>query len=97
MTDGIHKLDLIEVECAQSLCKVTRMSRLRIEVVRSRVGMVNKMSLRVDRKVLKWLKNVEGINEERWLKECTYKSEVEEVRILAGLVRCIPCDVTGSE
>ena len=35
------------------MCGVTRMDRVRNEVVRERVGVPEKLSIRVDRKVLK--------------------------------------------
>ena len=43
-------------------CGVTRMDdRVRNEVVRERVGVPEKLSGRVDRKVLKWFEHVERI------------------------------------
>ena len=36
--EEINKLDVTEMNCLQSICGVTRMDRLRNEVVRRRVG-----------------------------------------------------------
>ena len=48
-----RKLDVMEMRCLRSMCGVTRLDRLRNEVVRKRVGVDEKLSERVDRKVLK--------------------------------------------
>jgi len=53
------KLDVAEMKCLRSMCGVTRMDRVRNEVVRGRVGVPEKLSKKVDRKVLKWLGRVE--------------------------------------
>ena len=47
-----------------SMCGVIRMERLRNEVVRERVGVPNKLSNRVDRKLLKWFGHVEHMGSE---------------------------------
>ena len=61
-------------------CGVTRMDdRVRNEVVRERVGVPEKLSGRVDRKVLKWFGHVERMGSERMTKR-VYMSEVEEQR-----------------
>ena len=46
-----RKLDVMEMRCLRSMCGMTRMDRLRNEVVRERVGVEEKLSERVDRKV----------------------------------------------
>ena len=40
------KLDVAEMKCLRSMCGVTRMDRVRNEVVRERVGVPEKMSNR---------------------------------------------------
>ena len=61
------------------MCGVTMWDRLRNEEVRERVGVPEKMSNRVDRKVLKWFGHVERMGGERLTKR-VYMSEVEGVR-----------------
>ena len=70
------KLDVAEMKCLRSMCGVTRMDRVRNEVVRERVGVPEKLSKRVDRKVLKWFGHVERMGNERMTKR-VYVSEVE--------------------
>ena len=53
--------------------------RVRNEVVRERVGVPEKLSGRVDRKVLKWFGHVERMGSERMTKR-VYMSEVEGQR-----------------
>ena len=74
-----RKLDVMEMRCLRSMCGVTRMDRLRNEVVRERVGVDEKLSERVDRKVLKWYGHVERMSGERLTKR-VYRSEVEGER-----------------
>ena len=71
-----EKLDVAEMKCLRSMCGVTRMDRVRNEVVRERVGVSEKLSKRVDRKVLKWFGHVERMGNERMTKR-VYVSEVE--------------------
>ena len=60
-----RKLDVMEMRCLRSMCGMTRMDRLRNEVVRERLGVEEKLSERVDRKVLKWYWHVERMSGER--------------------------------
>ena len=46
------KLDVAEMKCLRSMCGVTRMDRVRNEVVGERVCVPEKLSKRVNRKVL---------------------------------------------
>ena len=71
-----EKLDVAEMKCLRSMCGVTRMDRIRNEVVRDRVGVPERLSKRVDRKVLKWFGHVERMGSERLTKR-VYVSEVE--------------------
>jgi len=70
-----NKLDVSEMQCLRSMCGVTRWNRLRNVVVRERVGVREKLSKTVDRKVLKWFGHVERLGDERLTKK-VYKSEV---------------------
>ena len=74
-----EKLDVAEVKCLRSMCGDMRMDRVRNEVVRERVGVPEKLSGRVDWKVLKWFGHVERMGSERMTKR-VYMSEVEEQR-----------------
>merc|ERR1712074_215730 len=66
-------------KCLRSMCGVTRMDRVRNEVVRERVGVPEKLSGRVDRKVLKWFGHVERMGSDRMTKR-VYVSEVDGER-----------------
>ena len=68
-------MDVSEMQCLRSMCGVTRWNRMRNVVVRERVGVTEKMSKRVDRKVLKWFRHVERMGDER-LTNKVYKSEM---------------------
>ena len=70
-----NKLDVAEMNCLRSICGVTRRDRVRNEVVRQRVGVHEKLSKRIDRKVLKWFGHVERMGSERLTKR-VYMSEV---------------------
>ena len=61
------------------MCGDMRMDRVRNEVVRERVGVPEKLSGRVDWKVLKWFGHVERMGSERMTKR-VYMSEVEGQR-----------------
>ena len=74
-----NKLDVAEMKCLRSMYGVTRLDRMRNEVVRERVGVPEKLSNRVDRKVLKWFGHVERMGGERMTKR-VYMSEVDGVR-----------------
>ena len=74
-----NKLDVSEMKCLRSICGVSRLDRLRNDVVRERVGVPEKLSNRVDRKVLKWFGHVERMGSERLTKK-VYVSEVEGER-----------------
>ena len=74
-----NKLDVAEMKCLRSMCRVTRMDRVRNEVVRERVGVSENLSKRVDRKVLKWFGHVERMGSERLTKR-VYVSDVEGER-----------------
>ena len=71
-----NKLDVAEMKCLRNMCRVTRMDRLRNEVVRERVGVRENMSKRVDRKMLKWFGHIERMKSERLTKR-VYMSGVE--------------------
>ena len=79
MFSGWMWLDVAEMKCLRNMCGVTRMDRVRNEVVRERVGVPEKLSERVDRKVLKWFGHVERMGNERMTKR-VYMSEVEGER-----------------
>ena len=46
-----YKLKVMEIKCLRSVCVVTRMDRWRIEEVRCRVGVTEKLNDGVDWKV----------------------------------------------
>ena len=60
--DERHEVDVVKIKCLCSMCGVTRMDSWRTEVVRRKVGVSEKMSDRVDRKVLKCFRHVERMS-----------------------------------
>ena len=46
----IHNLDVMEMKCLQGMCVVIKLYGVRLEEVRRRIGVRNKMSDRVDQK-----------------------------------------------
>jgi len=62
------KLNVFEMKCLRSMIGVSRMDRVRNELVRERTGVMNDLAGRVDRCVLRWFGHVERMNEERMVK-----------------------------
>ena len=52
-----HKLDVVEIKCLCSICRVTRIDKVRNSEVRHRLNV--RENVRVDHKVLNWLGHVE--------------------------------------
>ena len=65
------KLDVIEVKCLWNICRMNWMYRVGNEEVRCIVGVREKVSGRVDRKVLKCFRQVYRMTEE----QMTYRVE----------------------
>ena len=57
--DKRNKLGVMETKCLRSMCKWTRMDRLRTEEERRRAGERKKISATVNREFLKWLGHVD--------------------------------------
>ena len=60
---------MFEMKCLRSMTGVSRLDRVRNEVVRARTGVRRKLSARVDMNVLRWLSHVERMDNERLLKK----------------------------
>ena len=64
-----RRLDVFEMKCLRSMVGVTRMDRVRNEVVRERTGVGEALSSRVDRMGLRWFGHMERMEEGRLVKD----------------------------
>lgn len=69
------KLDVFEMKCLRSMAGVSRLDRIRNEVVRERTGVVRELSRRADGRILGWFGHVERMEEGRMVKKI-YRAEV---------------------
>ena len=63
LNDERHKLDVMKIKCSQIICGVTMIYRLRNVEVRRTISVGEKISDKVDWKVLKRLEQVERKSE----------------------------------
>ena len=68
VTEG-QKLNVFEMKCLRSMTGVSRLDRVRNEVVRVRMGVMRELAARVDMNVLRWSGHVERIDNDRLLKK----------------------------
>ena len=59
-----QKLNVFEMKCLRSMTGVSRLDRVRNEVVRARTGVRRELAARVDMNVLRWLGHVERMDNE---------------------------------
>ena len=52
---------MFEMKCLRSMTIVSRLDRVRHEVVRARTGVRKKLAARVDMNVLRWFGHVDGL------------------------------------
>ena len=64
-----QKLNVLEMRCLRSMCGVSRLDRLRNDVVRKMIGVRKEFAVRVDRNVLRWFGHVERMDDDRLLKK----------------------------
>ena len=64
-----QKLNVFEMKCLRSMTGVSRVNRVRNEVVRARTGVRSELAARVDMNVLRWFCHVERMDNERLLKK----------------------------
>ena len=64
-----QKLNVIEMKCLRNMTGVSRLDRVRNEVVRARTGVRRELAARVDMNVLRWFCHVERMENERLLKK----------------------------
>ena len=64
-----QKLNVFGMKCLRSLTGVSRLDRIRNEVVRARTGVRRELAARVDMNVLRWFGHVERMDNERLLKK----------------------------
>ena len=57
------------MKCLRSMTGVSRLDRVRNEIVRARTGVRRELAARVDMNVLRWFGHVERIDNERLLKK----------------------------
>ena len=60
-----QKLNVFEMKCLRSMTGVSRLDRVRNEVVRARTGVRRELAARVDVNVLRWFGHVERMDNER--------------------------------
>ena len=63
-----QRLNVFEMRCLRSMAGVSRIDRIRNEVVRERTGVGKELAARVDRNVLRWFGHVERMEDDRLLK-----------------------------
>ena len=66
-----QKLNVFEMKGLKSMTGVSRLDRVRNEVVRARTGVRRELAARVDVNVLRWFGHVERMDNERLLKKLT--------------------------
>ena len=64
-----QKLNVFEMKCLRSMTGVSRLDRVRNEVVRARTAVRRELAARVDVNVLRWFGHVERMDNERLLKK----------------------------
>ena len=64
-----QKLNVFEMRCLRSMCGVSRLDRLRNDVVRRMTDVRRELAVRVDRNVLRWFGHVERMDDNRLLKK----------------------------
>ena len=60
-----RKVNVLEMKCSRSLVGVSRMDRVRNEVVCRRAGIERELASRADQRVLRWFGHVERMDEYR--------------------------------
>ena len=60
-----RKVNVLEMKCFRSLVGVSRMDRVRNEVVRRRAGIGKELASRAVQRVLRWFGHVERMDEYR--------------------------------
>ena len=63
------EINVFEMKCLRSMTGVSRLDRVRNELVRARTGVGRELAARVDINVLRWFGHVERMDNERLLKE----------------------------
>ena len=71
-----RKLEVLEMGCLRSMCRLTLRDRVRNEEVRRRAGVERKLSSRVDQSVLRWFGHMERMDDGRLAKR-VMNSEVD--------------------
>ena len=74
------RLNVIKMRCLSSVCRVTRMDRVRNEEVRRRASVAKELAGRAEQSTLRWHGHMERI-EEDWLTKRIVRSDVRSVRL----------------
>ena len=72
-----QKLNVFEMKCLRTMTGVSRLARVRNEVVRARTGVRRELAARVDMNVLRWFGHVERMDNERLLKKVMNAASVK--------------------
>ena len=64
-----QKLNVFEMKCLRSMTGVSRLDRVRNEIVRARMGVRRVLAARIDMNVSRWFGHVERMDNERLLKK----------------------------
>ncbi|XP_068241181.1 uncharacterized protein [Palaemon carinicauda] len=81
-----QKLDALEMKCLGSMGDVSRLNRIRNEVVRMRVGVIYELAARADMNVLRGFCSVEKLENGHLLREVT--NARDNGRCARGRPRC---------
>ena len=74
-----QKLNVFEMKCLRSMTGVSRLDRVRNEVVGARTGLRRELAARIDANISRWFGHVERMDNERLLKK------VMNVKVEGGL------------
>ena len=72
-------MDVAEMSCLRSMCRMIRRDRVRDEQIRRRCGLQRSLSERGEAAALRWVGHIERMEEERLVKKL-YRAEVESNR-----------------
>ena len=71
-----HKLNVFEMKCMRSMTGVSRLDRVRNQIMRVRTGVRRELTARVDMNVLRWFSHVERMDKE-WLLKKVMNAKVD--------------------
>ena len=72
-----RKVNVLEMKCLTSFIGVSRMDRVRNEEVHRRAGIERELASRADKRVLRWFRHVERMDEYRMARRALMAEECE--------------------